>query len=197
MSGEETRSKIIAAAVDTLNHEGIVGTSARAIARRGEFNQALIFYHFGSVEGLLAAAAMSEGKRRAGIYADRFGKITTLAELVSVAREVHENEQREGSVNVLTQMLAGSSSSPGLRAAIFDGIRPWLALVEDAVARVVGDSSVGTLVSMHDAAFAISSLFLGFELMTAADPDGVKASVLFDSIERVASVVEVLLHSTR
>jgi AcrR family transcriptional regulator len=197
MSGEDTRAKIIAAVVETLHAEGIVGTSARAIARRGDFNQALIFYHFGSVEGLLAAAAISEGERRAAVYADRFGQISTLGELVSVAREVHENEQRGGIVNVLTQMLAGSASSPGLRSAIFDGIQPWLELVEQAVGRVVGTSSVGSLVSMHDVAFAISSLFLGFELMTAADPEGVKATALFDSIERVASVVETLLQATR
>ena len=34
MTGEETRSRIIAAAVGTLNEEGITGASARTIARR-------------------------------------------------------------------------------------------------------------------------------------------------------------------
>ena len=193
MSGEETRARIIAAAITTLNAAGIVGTSARAIARQGDFNQALIFYHFGSVDGLLAAAALSEGARRAGVYTDRFGQITSLGELVSVAREVHIQEQAEGSVNVLTQLLAGSSSSPIVRQAIVDGMRPWMVLVEEAVARVVGDAPLGQLLPMHDVAFAIASLFLGFELMTSTDPQGTRASSLLDGIGHTVELLEKLL----
>lgn len=40
-----TREKIMHAAYETLKKEGIKNTSARAIAREGDFNQALIFYH--------------------------------------------------------------------------------------------------------------------------------------------------------
>ena len=50
---DETRQHIMAAALDTLREEGIAGTSARSIARNGDFSQAAIFYHFGSVEQLL------------------------------------------------------------------------------------------------------------------------------------------------
>ncbi|MCP3987556.1 MAG: TetR family transcriptional regulator [Actinomycetia bacterium] len=46
-SGLETRDRIIDAALDTVRVEGLVGTSVRAIARTGGFNQALVFYHFG------------------------------------------------------------------------------------------------------------------------------------------------------
>jgi AcrR family transcriptional regulator len=51
----DTRQRIIDAAVETVRREGIVGTSARAIARTGGFNQALIFYHCGSVNDVLLA----------------------------------------------------------------------------------------------------------------------------------------------
>ena len=37
-SGDETRARIVEAALATLKAEGIVGTSARAIARQGDFN---------------------------------------------------------------------------------------------------------------------------------------------------------------
>ena len=193
LSGEETRAKIIAAAAKTLREEGIVGMSARSVARNGGFNQALIFYHFGSVDGLVAATALSEGGRRSSVYAERCGKISTLKELVTVAREVHDEEQKQGSVNILTQMLAGSSASPILRQAIVDGMQPWMTLVEQAVTRVIGDSPLASLVPMTDAAFAISSLFLGFELMTGADPDGARANGLLDSIEKFATAIETLL----
>ena len=63
-SGEETKARILAATLETLTEEGIVGTSARAIARTGDFNQALIFYHFGSVDDAIVAAVGQMSDRR-------------------------------------------------------------------------------------------------------------------------------------
>jgi AcrR family transcriptional regulator len=192
-TGEETRVKIIDAAIEALNLQGITGASARAIARVGNFNQALIFYHFGSVEGLLVAAARTEGQARAARYAERFAEVRTLSELVTIARAVHEVEQAAGSVNVLTQMLAGAASSPMLRAGVFDAMTPWLELVEQAIERVIGDSGLGPLVPIADIAFAVASLFIGLELMTALDQSGERATSLFDSIEKLSKLFSMLL----
>ncbi len=197
LHGDETRAKIIAACIETLNVEGITGSSARAIARMGDFNQALIFYHFGSVEGLLITASAVEGQQRANRYREAFETVTTLQELISVARQVHHQEQSEGSVNVLTQMLAGAASAPELQQGILEATRPWMALVEAAVARVLEGSSLLTLVPTTDIAFAISSLFLGIELLTGVDPNGDKATALFDSIEKISSVLQLLISSTK
>jgi AcrR family transcriptional regulator len=51
-----TKLEIVEAAVETLKTAGFHGSSAREIARTGGFNQALIFYHFGTVRQLLLAA---------------------------------------------------------------------------------------------------------------------------------------------
>ena len=51
-----TKQALVAAAIETLRAEGFAGASARAIAGRAGCNQALIFYHFGSVVTLLLAA---------------------------------------------------------------------------------------------------------------------------------------------
>lgn len=194
-TGEETRIKIIAAAIEALNTEGITGASARTIARFGDFNQALIFYHFGSVEGLLVAAAKAEGKVRADRYAERFAEVRSLPELVTIARAVHEIEQAAGSVNVLTQMLAGAASSPMLRTGVYEAMTPWLVLVEEAIARVVKGSGLPSLVPIGDLAFAVASLFIGLELMTALDESGKRATSLFDSIEKFAALFSMLLPS--
>ena len=195
--GDETRSKIIAACLETLNTEGITGASARAIARVGDFNQALIFYHFGSVEGLLMTTARVEGEQRSARYQEAFENVTTLQELIAVARQVHQQEQEQGSVNVLTQLLAGAQSSPELQQGIVDATRPWMVLVEDAVARVLHGSSLLTLVPTSDMAFAISSLFLGIELLTGLDHNGTQANALFDSIEKLSGLMQILIASTR
>jgi AcrR family transcriptional regulator len=96
--------------METVKVEGITGASARAIARVGSFNQALIFYHFGSIEGLLVTVAKVEGEQRALRYKGAFETVTNLKELISVARAVHVEEQAQGTINLLTQLLAGAAS---------------------------------------------------------------------------------------
>ena len=59
-----TKLQIVEAALETLKARGFAGASARVIAREGGFNQALIFYHFGSVQSLLLAALDLISERR-------------------------------------------------------------------------------------------------------------------------------------
>ena len=51
-----TRDRIVTAAVETIKTHGLAGASARAIAKTGGFNQALIYYYFPSLTGLYLAA---------------------------------------------------------------------------------------------------------------------------------------------
>ena len=59
-----TKLQIVEAALETLKTKGFAGASAREIARTGGFNQALIFYHFGSVRNVLLAALDLVSERR-------------------------------------------------------------------------------------------------------------------------------------
>ncbi|QXC63015.1 TetR/AcrR family transcriptional regulator [Aquihabitans sp. G128] len=195
-SGAETRERLVAAARACLQSEGIAGASARAIARHGDLNQALVFYHFGSVDGLLQATAREDAERRARLYEDQLTGASTLAELVAVGRTIHDVETRDGSSAVLTQLLAGAVSSPSLGAAILDGMKPWTSLVQDALRRVVADTALASVVPLDDLAFAISSLFLGMELMASLDPDHDRVAGLFTSLDSVSLLLDALLRAT-
>ena len=196
VSGDETRERIVQAAIDTLDAEGIVGTSARAIARRGAFNQALIFYHFGSVDGLLIEAAMEEGRKRAARYSALLAKVSSTRELIAVAHEIHRHEQSSGSVNVLAQLLAGANASPELREGIHLGMEPWMALVQDAIVRVLGGSSITALVDPADATYAVASLFIGMELMGLLEPSRDRPETLFAAVARLAPMIDAMLAAT-
>jgi AcrR family transcriptional regulator len=194
--GDETRLKIVQAAIDTLDEEGIIATSARAIARRGEFNQALIFYHFGSVDGLLLEAAKAEGHKRAIRYAELLNTVNSTAGLIAAAREIHRHEYESGSVNVLAQLLAGANSSTELRSGLHLAMLPWMTLVQDALLRVLAGSSVTSLIDPSDATYAVASLFIGMELMALLDPNRDKPDALFTSVSRIAPLIDRLLSST-
>ncbi len=191
--GDATKQRIIAAALDCLREHGVGGTSARAIARAGDFNQALIFYHFGSVTDLLVAASLSESERRAERYATRLADVSSLPELVTVARALHDEETQEGSVAVLTQMMAAAAHSDALRQAVLDGFEPWMRLVEGAIDRVLADTPYAGLLPTNDLAFAISSLFLGVELVSSLDPDRGTEQRLFQTIEALTNIATALL----
>jgi AcrR family transcriptional regulator len=191
--GEATRTRIIAAVLECLRTNGVVGTSARAIARTGDFNQALIFYHFGSVTELLIAAGLAESDRRAQRYSERLAGVTSLPELVAVARALHEEELAQGSVAVLTQMLAAAAHSDELRQALLDGFQPWMRLVEEAVERVLAGTPYAGVSPITDLSFTIASLFLGIELMSGLDPARAAERRLFTTIDTFAGLADTIM----
>src|SRR5437870_5393425 len=136
-ASEETRQRIIDAALETVRRGGIIGASARAIARTGGFNQALIFYHFGSVSDLLLAAVDYMSELRMNRYEERLAEVRTLPELVAVAKGLHSEDVEGGHIRVLSQMVAGSSSSPELAEQLLRRFDPWIEVVEGAIVRVV------------------------------------------------------------
>lgn len=74
-SGGATRLKLLEGALRTLVEQGIAKTSARSIATTAGVNQALIFYHFGSVDELLAAACVHGAEQRVSRYRERLAAL--------------------------------------------------------------------------------------------------------------------------
>ena len=65
--------------METLKAKGFAGASAREIAKIGDFNQALIFYHFGSVQKLLLAGLDLVSERRMRAYQPAFERAQTVS----------------------------------------------------------------------------------------------------------------------
>ena len=189
----ETKERIIEATLATLRSEGIVGASARAIARKGGFNQALIFYHFGSVEEVYLAACDELSARRVRQYTDRIEGVTTLPELVAVATELHREDTEEGHIAVLAQLLAGAITNPSLKAPLRERFQPWTAIVQVAIERVVAGTPYASVVPVSDLAFVVTSLFMGMELTMGLEDDQERAESLFRTIGLMAMLLEGLL----
>jgi len=193
VSASDTRRRIIDAAIETIKDEGIVGTSARAIARRGDFNQALIFYHFGSIDEVLFEAIQETSRRRIERYRQRLTGVTTFPDLAAIGAELHREDMAEGSLTVLTQLMAGAAGSPELGPRLRAAFEPWIDVVVDALEGVVGTGTYSQLVPLRDLGYAVSALFLGIELLAHLDPDRAGDETLFESIGSLAEVVQVLL----
>ncbi|MCA1691146.1 MAG: TetR/AcrR family transcriptional regulator [Actinobacteria bacterium] len=169
------------------------GTSARAIARAGDFNQALIFYHFGSVQEVLLAAVERISEQRMTRYQERLGLVRTLGQLIAVGAECHREDVEEGNIRVLSQMLAGASSSPELAGKLRSFFDPWVELVEQAVARVVAGTPYEGVLPVHDLAVGVVALFMGTELLNQVYDTQPSATALFQTMGQLASLLEGLL----
>ncbi|MCC9709721.1 TetR/AcrR family transcriptional regulator [Streptomyces sp. MNU76] len=124
-----TRTKLLEGALRTLVEQGIAKTSARSIAATAGVNQALVFYHFGSVDELLAEACRYGAEQRVARHRERMAAIGSLSELLAFGREMHVEERAAGHVAVLGQLLAGADASSA-GAGDRGGLDLWIAEVE-------------------------------------------------------------------
>ena len=193
MAQQPTRERILAAALETLKREGFAGTSARAVARTGGFNQALVFYYFGSLNDLLLAALDATSEERMARYRTAVEGVGSLPELFAVAADVYKEDLAAGHITVLAELIAGSAAYPDLRTEIVARMEPWVRFTEEAVTRVLGDSPVTQVVPAADMAYGIVALYLGLEMLTHLDGSADRAEALFDSGLRVAGALGGLL----
>jgi len=187
--GQVTRDRIVAAAVETLKREGFGGSTARAIATTGGFNQALVFYHFGSLNNLLLAALDRTSATRMARYREAVEEVRSLPELMRVAAGIYREDLEAGHIKVLAELIAGASSQPGLGPAIVERVEPWIRFAEEAIERCLAGSPLQALVPVQEAAHAVTALYLGLELMTHLEGDGTRAEQLIAAATNAVNLV--------
>jgi AcrR family transcriptional regulator len=189
--GAGTRQRIIDAALETVRSDGFADTTARAIARHGDFNQALIFYHFGSVDELLMEAFGQVSERQVARYREAVAKVTSLTDLVTIARGLHDEDMADGSVTAVTQLMA-AATDPERGEMLLDRFDEWINLVEQALQQAAGGSPMAAMVPPREAAYAIASMFLGIELLSRLHPDRSEATAVFTMMESMAGLIDQL-----
>jgi len=196
MSGGETvgdtQAALIEAAIAVLHESGFARASARRIAQRAGCNQALVFYHFGSVNDLLVAALEEVSARRMAAYRELLQRTGTLAELISGARSVFEADLDAGHVTVLTEMISGAQSVPGLGERVAACLAPWREFAATAIRAVLAASPVAPLLPADEAAHAVVAGILGLEMLASLDGDRAAALALFDRAQALGDALDRL-----
>ncbi|MFF7241620.1 TetR/AcrR family transcriptional regulator [Streptomyces collinus] len=187
---QETKTKLLEGALRTLTEQGIAKTSARTVASAAGVNQALVFYHFGSVDELLAAACRYGAEKSVANYRDRLAAVTSLSELLAVGREIHERERADGHVALLGQLLAGAPTHAALGPAAAGGLDLWIAEIEQVLRRVLAATPFGEFTDPGGLARAIAASFVGIELYEGADEAGAHAAL--DALEQLGALVAAL-----
>jgi AcrR family transcriptional regulator len=185
-----TRQKLLSATADCLRETGMAGLSARVIASRAGVNQALVFYHFGTVADLVDAACRHAVDDSAEFYREQFTAVTSLSDLLAVGRSLHERERATGNVALMAQLMSGAQHDETLAAAARYSMNRWTAEIETVVARVLHGSPLADLVDSAGLARAISAGFIGLELYEGVDAPG--AALAMDALEQLGQIVDVV-----
>jgi len=190
MTVVDTRQRLIDGAIETIRRHGITGTSARTIARMAGVNQALVFYHFGSVHELLEVACLSATEARVAPFVARLDEVTSLRQLLDLGRRLHAEERSLGNVMVLAQLLAGAQADPQLAKATSAALQRWIVPIEQALDRLLADSPLATFVDTAGLARAVCAGFIGLELFEGIEPAGAHAAL--DALDRLAALAETI-----
>ena len=191
--GADTKHRIVEAALETLKHEGFAGASARTIAERGGFNQALIFYHFGTIDGLLLSALDRTSEQRMRAYREAIEGASSLTELATVAARVFREDLVSGHIKVMAELIAGTSSHPELGPEISRRVEPWIELTSEVAERICRGTGLEAALPADDVGFAVVSLFLGIELLSHLDGNTTRAERLLAVGTTVAAMFEGIL----
>ena len=191
--GDVTRERILDAALETLRAEGFLGTTARSIARTGGFNQALVFYHFGSVDEVLLSAVDRMSQRRLATYRAKLAEAVDLPQIVAVAREALAEDVQRGAMTVLSQLVAGAHGRAEFSRRLADSFEPWIDLVDEAVRRVLGGTGLTGVLPSREVAVALTGTFVGVELLSQLNPESGHVEALLAALDTTTNLLQGVL----
>jgi AcrR family transcriptional regulator len=192
-AGDATRRRIVDAALETLRAEGYSGTTARAIAARGAFNPALIFYHFGGVDEVLLAGLDRSSEERLERWKSALENVDTASALVDTMRRLYDEDRHAAHITVVQELLNTSAFSAELGPELMRRMQPWVDFANQVIARVLGESPLRRAVDTRDLAFALIALYLGSEQVSRLQGDSSRIDSLFAAARRAAPMVDEML----
>jgi len=185
-----TPDKLLDAAAEMLATEGLTGLSARSVAARAGVNQALVFYHFGSVAELVEAALRRSADLAVATYRNRFDDVTSFTELLTLGRELHATERDRGNVAQMAQVMSGALRDATLARAGRYALTQWTRQIEVVLGRLLAGSPLRGLVEPAGLARAVAASFLGLELYEGVDPEGATSAMA--ALESLGNLLEMV-----
>lgn len=190
--GEETRQRILDAALEALRTRGFSASSTRTIAEIGGFNPALTFYYFGSLHELLLSALEEASRGRLERYRTEAGAARSASELLELMRSIYHDDVESGFIRVASEMVAGAVAHPELGPRVVELMQPWIDLAEESIARVLEGTPLEGLADPSDLASATVMFYLGANLFTQLVPERNTVEPLLQAAERGAKLMDLL-----
>lgn len=188
----ETQQQLLKATLDVIADKGIEGATARAIADEAGVNQALVFYHFESVTGLVIAAVAEMSARRHRLYTDVLSHVNDMATAVEKLFEVFIADRSSSSFLVLSQFVGAAKNNPDIAQAVEQIFTPWITLTHDTVTRVLSNAGLPYDLTYDDISMGLMSLFMGIQFMAVIPAYEDTMNELIEKIPNLAPIFAML-----
>ncbi len=198
--GSKTERRILVTATALFGKHGFDGVSTTEISRKARVNKALIFYYFGSKDGLYQAAFRNLLENFTGKIKERIGTVEPGLETVAVFMREHIAffKRRHEMVTFMVRELLGSGkgTSPGLKAYedIFTEIRTTL-IGAISQARIKGEIRDVDPLQAIVSILSLDVFFFFAEPMVKLLYPGINLDDFVD--KRVDHVLDLLLNGLR
>ena len=190
--GEETRQRIVEAALEALRTRGFARSTSRSIAEIGGFNPALTFYYFDSVHELLLAALEQASRGRLDRYAREARAARSAGELTALMQRIYREDVESGFIRIASEMVAGAVAHPELGPRVVELMQPWTDLAEETIGRIVEGTPLQGIADPADLAAAAVMFYLGANLFTQLVPERRAVEPLLEAAERGAALADLL-----
>jgi len=164
----EARLNLVEAAITVLARDGFAHTSARAVAAEAGGTNGSIFYHFGSMDGLLAATASELSQRRMGRVKAALGGDNAASQWPDRLGETIRAEAESPEGVAVVELLVGARTSPGLGQPIRQALDESTQFTAAELVRIMGDSPSAQLIPVELLAEVATATFFGLELFIQA-----------------------------
>lgn len=191
MSSEETRAALRAAAVRLVGREGLRAATARAVATEAGVNQALVFYHFDGLDGLLREAFDHGTREMIDRYVGRLASATSFAELHAVGVRMTEESRTDGSAALLAQVVAAAHTDAEQARLLAHSLGLWHEAVADAVRRLLADRHLDRDVDVAATTAALAAATIGMITLDTLDPPPLGSTL--PSVGRLATLTDRVL----
>lgn len=162
---EAVKGRLLDAAVVVLARDGFAKASARVIAAEAGGVNGLIYYHFGSMDGLLAETAQMLAARgmariKAGLGGDAAHEAWPERLGAVLRAEAAGDDGR-----AVMELLVGARTSPALATEVARIIGEAITFVANEIGRVLEGSPLAALVPTTMLAEVAGATFLGLEVL--------------------------------
>ncbi|WP_291525190.1 TetR/AcrR family transcriptional regulator [Branchiibius sp. NY16-3462-2] len=192
-TAELTRQRLTQAAFEVVRDQGWANASARNIAAQASVSQALVFYHFGTVDDLVAAASDLAVTDAIAAQRPLLADASTLTELVHAGRALSDQHRSDGNTSFMAQVMAAAQHNATMAAAAARALQLWENEIVGALRRITGTGVAGELLDVEDLAPLITAAFVGTELYGGIDPTAPdRASRVLESVGQFAAALDEL-----
>ncbi len=185
----DTPGRIIEATLSALGEHGYAATTARVIAARGGFPVGLIFYHFGTLDGLLLAVLDHTSAMRLPRWRQALASVRDVATLLDRLDVLYGEDVRSSHALAVKELVANGGFSQRLAPELAARMQPWFGLAEEVAARVLADSPLLAVLSARDLAVTAVSLYLGLETVARLCDEPASAERLFTAGRHLAPLL--------